>query len=42
MQASYSQPDGGFFFRETFTACFMLLQILKSKPIYFRTTVKVM
>jgi hypothetical protein len=40
-QASCSQPDGGFFSRKTFTAWFMLLQILKSMPSYFYTTVEI-
>ncbi len=32
VQTSYSQPDDGFFFTETCTACDILLQILKSEP----------
>jgi membrane-bound metal-dependent hydrolase YbcI (DUF457 family) len=41
--AAYTQPDWCFFFfRETFTCFFVLLQILKSEPTYFYTTVKIM
>jgi hypothetical protein len=42
VQASYSQPDGGFFFIETFTAWDVLLQILKSPPAYAYTIVEIM
>ncbi len=35
VQASYSQLDGVFIFIETFTACNMLLPILKCEPAYF-------
>jgi hypothetical protein len=40
VQAYYSQPDGGFFLTETFTAYDLFLQILKSKPAYFTKHLK--
>ncbi len=36
LQASYYQPNWVLFFIETFAACDMFLQILKSQPAYFR------
>jgi hypothetical protein len=35
VQASYSQPDGGFFLVGMFTACDVWLQISKSTQVYF-------
>jgi hypothetical protein len=41
VQASYSQPEGGIFFIGMFTACSVMLQILKSKLAYFYIIVKI-
>jgi hypothetical protein len=35
VQSSFSWPDGAFFLIEMFTACDMLLQILKSQLIFY-------
>jgi hypothetical protein len=42
VQASYCQPEGGSFFIGMFTACSVMLQMLKSKSAYFYIIVKIM